>query len=56
MHVTGAELSPMPAATPRSINVVLGSGFQRVRTPAEVTVVAARLRQPAPVPPAPGCG
>jgi hypothetical protein len=36
----GAQLVPVATAARGSIDVVLGSGFPRLRTPAEVSVAA----------------
>jgi hypothetical protein len=44
IHVIGAVLSPVPNAPKGAIDVVLGTGFVRLRTPAEVTSFAARVR------------
>lgn len=42
-HVLGAQLVPVATAAPGSIDVVLGSGFARLRTAAEVSVAARAL-------------
>jgi hypothetical protein len=45
-HVMGAQLVPVATAAPGSIDVVLGSGFARLRTGAEVSVAARALTAP----------
>lgn len=43
IHVIGAELSPVPSAAHGAVDLVIGSGFTRLRTPAEVTEFTARV-------------
>lgn len=47
-HVMNAQLVPVASAAPGSIDVVLGSTFPRLRTPAEVSVAARTLAAGAP--------
>jgi hypothetical protein len=54
-HVLGAVVVPQPAAPPGSVDVVLGSGFVRLRTAAEATgyvraLATSRVAVPAPSP------
>ncbi|MDP3712093.1 MAG: LytR C-terminal domain-containing protein [Mycobacteriales bacterium] len=43
IHVIGAELSPVPTAPKGAVDLVIGSGFARLRTPAEVKTFTARV-------------
>jgi hypothetical protein len=54
-HVLGATVQPVPTAARGAIDVVLGSDFVRVRTPAETSayahqLVTAGVPAPAPAP------
>jgi hypothetical protein len=42
-HILGAQLVPVPTAARGALDVVLGTGFQRLRTPAEATAYASTL-------------
>lgn len=43
IHVIGAELAPVPTAPAGAVDLVIGSGFARLRTPAEVKAFTARV-------------
>ena len=43
IHVIGAELSPVPTAPKGAVDLVIGTGFARLRTPAEVKTFTARV-------------
>lgn len=56
IHIIGAELSPVPTAPKGAVDLVLGTGFARLRTPAEVKTFTARVlagTAPAPAPATP---
>lgn len=43
IHVIGAELAPVPTAPRGAVDLVIGTGFARLRTPAEVKSFTARV-------------
>jgi hypothetical protein len=64
IHVIGAELAPVGSAPRGAVDLVIGTSFARLRTPAEVTeftkrvlagTAPTRAAAPAPTPTASGC-